>query len=217
MFDTPPFVDARDFAWSPDSRFIAYLTAGAKTFAERAHRARWRRACTAFKAGEGRAGELSGEHQRRLDGVEPGRHLPDVRHRRSAPSPATSSASICLPRTPKFREDQFRDLFKDEQPKTRPTAAASRATPATTRAGDLPAQPASTSGGVRPTARPVEIVFDDIRRRASVLPVGVDVCRQEISPDGKWLLLTASAAGQQNLYVYSDRRAVAASRRSRGS
>ena len=25
---------------------------------------------------------------------------------------------------------------------------------------------------------------------------------QEISPDGKWLLLTAAAAGQQNLYVY---------------
>ena len=32
VFDTPPFVDSRDFAWSPDSRFIAYLTAGAKTF-----------------------------------------------------------------------------------------------------------------------------------------------------------------------------------------
>jgi len=46
-------------------------------------------------------------------------------------------------------------------------------------------------------------VFDDIRRRASALPVGVDVLRQEISPDGKWLLLTATAAGQQNLYVYS--------------
>ena len=32
VFDTPPFVDARDFVWSPDSRFIAYLTAGAKVF-----------------------------------------------------------------------------------------------------------------------------------------------------------------------------------------
>jgi len=49
----------------------------------------------------------------------------------------------------------------------------------------------------------VEIVFEEIRRRATALPVGVDVLRQEISPDGKWLLLTASAAGQQNLYVYS--------------
>ena len=39
------------------------------------------------------------------------------------------------------------------------------------------------------------------------LPVGVDVFRQEISPDGKWLLLTASAAGQQNLYRVLARRA----------
>jgi len=51
-------------------------------------------------------------------------------------------------------------------------------------------------------ARPVEVVFDEIRRRASPLPVGVDVFRQEISPDGKSLLLTATSAGQQNLYVY---------------
>ena len=49
----------------------------------------------------------------------------------------------------------------------------------------------------------MEIVFDDIRQRASVLPVGVDVQFQSISPDGKSLLLIAAAAGQQNLYVYS--------------
>src|SRR5262249_27826172 len=46
-------------------------------------------------------------------------------------------------------------------------------------------------------------VFDDIRRRASALPAGIDVNSLSISPDGKSLLLTASAAGQRNLYVYS--------------
>jgi C-terminal processing protease CtpA/Prc len=50
--------------------------------------------------------------------------------------------------------------------------------------------------------KPVELDLTDIRRRATVLPVGVDVFRQDLSPDGKWLLLTASAAGQQNLYVF---------------
>ncbi|HET9274568.1 MAG TPA: S41 family peptidase, partial [Gemmatimonadales bacterium] len=50
--------------------------------------------------------------------------------------------------------------------------------------------------------RPVQIVFDDIRRRLSMLDVGVDVVSQSISPDGRSLLLVASAAGQQNLYVY---------------
>jgi C-terminal processing protease CtpA/Prc len=48
----------------------------------------------------------------------------------------------------------------------------------------------------------VPIVFDDIRRRLSLLDVGVSVTTHAISPDGKWLLLTASAAGQQNLYVF---------------
>jgi C-terminal processing protease CtpA/Prc len=51
--------------------------------------------------------------------------------------------------------------------------------------------------------KPVDIVFDDIRRRLSILPVGVDVNAQTISPDGKWLLMTATAEGQQNLYTYS--------------
>ena len=46
-------------------------------------------------------------------------------------------------------------------------------------------------------------MFEDIRQRLSILPVGVEVASQTISPDGRSLLLTASAAGQQNLYVYS--------------
>ena len=104
-----------------------------------------------------------------------------------------------IPRTPKFREDQFRDLFKDE-PKTTPAPAPSTVVPSAP--SDSPA-PAGAPGAAAGRAKPVEIVFDDIRRRASALPIGVDVARQEISPDGKWLLLTASAAGQQNLYVYS--------------
>src|SRR5262249_42595912 len=55
----------------------------------------------------------------------------------------------------------------------------------------------------RDAIKPVEIVFDDIRRRASVLPIGLDVGQQIISPDGKWLLFSAVAAEQQNLYIYS--------------
>ena len=34
------------------------------------------------------------------------------------------------------------------------------------------------------------------------MPVGVNVNDQTISPDGKWLLVTAVAENQQNLYVY---------------
>ena len=47
------------------------------------------------------------------------------------------------------------------------------------------------------------VVFDDIRRRVSFLPLGIDARSIAISPDGKTALMTASAAGQVNLYTYS--------------
>ncbi|HEV2761885.1 MAG TPA: S41 family peptidase, partial [Pyrinomonadaceae bacterium] len=49
----------------------------------------------------------------------------------------------------------------------------------------------------------VEVVFEGIRRRLSTIPVGVDVGYQAVSPDGKWLVMIASAENQQNLYLHS--------------
>jgi tricorn protease len=91
-------------------------------------------------------------------------------------------------RTPRFREDRFRDLFRDEKEKPRAPAGEKSAEP--------PPPP-------RDPSKPVEIVFDDIRRRVAILPVGVDVASQTISPDGRTLLVTATVAGQQNLYTWS--------------
>jgi Tol biopolymer transport system component/C-terminal processing protease CtpA/Prc len=89
-------------------------------------------------------------------------------------------------RPPKFAEDQFRDLFRDEPP-------ARQGGPGGSTGG-----PASASGGKRPEVKPVEIVFDDIRRRVSTLSIGTNYLAQGISPDGRWLL----ANGDGNLYVY---------------
>ena len=178
MFDTPPFVDARDFAWSPDSRFVAYLSAGTKAF-QNVH-------VVPIAGGEGRASSfLANTNAGSLSWSPDGTYLTFATSQRTEPGDVMRID--LLPRTPKFREDQFRDLFREEQPKTAPEPS----TPS----------PSPPAPGAR-SARPVEIVYDEIRRRASSLPVGVDVARQEISPDGKWLLLTASAAGQQNLYVF---------------
>jgi hypothetical protein len=55
----------------------------------------------------------------------------------------------------------------------------------------------------RPTVKPVEIVFDGIRNRLSELATGLDARIQQISPDGKTLLLSASTARQPNLYTFS--------------
>lgn len=122
-----------------------------------------------------------------------------------------------VPRTPRFREDQFRELFKDprpgplprrgegletgEGPATRPatrsTAPATTATttPATTTA--VATMPATTRA-----AEPVRIVFDDIRKRMQLINPGFDVDYHAIAPDGKTALLVGTAAGQQNIYLY---------------
>ena len=93
-------------------------------------------------------------------------------------------------RTPKFREDRFRSLFEQETPKPAP------APPST-----APAPPVAANA--TPASTPVTPVFANISERLSLIPVGVDVQDQTISPDGKLLLITAVAAGQTNLYTYS--------------
>jgi Tol biopolymer transport system component len=203
VFDTPPFVDARDFTWSPDSRFIAYLTAGAKNF-QNAH-------VVPIAGGEGRAVSfLANTNTGSLSWSPDGTYLTFATSQRTEPGDVMRVD--LLPRTPKFREDQFRDLFREDQPKTpaEPSTAPSPAAvpnppalpgPSGPRALPAAASASPVASGFSRT-KAVEIVYDDIRKRASSLPVGVDVARQEISPDGKWLLLTASAAGQQNLYVF---------------
>lgn len=86
-----------------------------------------------------------------------------------------------LPRTPRFREDNFRDLFKD-----------------------VPARDAGPREAAKPAVpKEVKIVFEGIRRRLSLLNTGLDVNDQAVSPDGKLLLLTATVANQVNLYTYS--------------
>ncbi len=80
------------------------------------------------------------------------------------------------PHQPKFGEEKFEDLFKPEEPKSAHEA--------------------------KPAAKPVNIDFDEIRERISMLPIGLAASNPQISPDGKSLLLTAAVAGQTNLYLY---------------
>lgn len=46
-----------------------------------------------------------------------------------------------------------------------------------------------------------EIVFEEIRRRLSIVPTGISTFGQTISPDGKTVLLLAASEGQFNLYT----------------
>ena len=166
----------RAVAWSPDSRWIAYIAVSTRSF----------RNLFAVPSAGGEARALTSVpngNANNLSWSPDGTYIIFNTNQRTEAGEAVRVDLIL--KTPRFREDRFRDLFKDEPPRPPSGERRAEATP--------PPVPAT----------PVEIVFDDIRRRLSILPVGVDVNAQTISPDGRSLLLTATAAGQQNLYVYS--------------
>ena len=70
LFDTPPFADARDFEWSPDSKYIAFLSAGAKTFQNIN--------IVPVAGGEARQATFLANTNAGFGVVEPGRHVSDV-------------------------------------------------------------------------------------------------------------------------------------------
>jgi hypothetical protein len=100
-------------------------------------------------------------------------------------------------RTPKFREDLFRDLFSAPM-SPRPPQTPPPATPPSTPAPATPAAPAppSTAPAAAPAPASVEPVFADIRQRLSLVPVGLDVDEVTISPDGKMAAIVATAGGR---------------------
>ena len=163
---------SRVLAWSPDGRWVAYLGLSGPSF---------RNAYVVPAAGgESRVvSAVANGNANTLSWSPDGTYLIFNTSQRTEPGQVVRVD--LLPRTPRFREDRFRDLFKEE--------------PRPSRGAEPRAEPAP--------ATPVDVVFDDIRKRLSTIATGVDVNAQSISPDGKWLLLTASAEGQTNLYVYS--------------
>jgi Tol biopolymer transport system component/C-terminal processing protease CtpA/Prc len=178
--ERPPLTSDRSIAWSPDGEWIAYSAAGERLF----------RNLHVVPAAGGQSRPVSF-----LANSSTGNSIswsPDGSFLLFESGQRTERFQLArvdlVPRTPRFREDQFRDLFQQENPRSPapPTDSAARARP------DSMAAP----------ARGRRIVFDDIRRRLSLLPVAVDVGYQAISPDGKQVLLIAGAAGQQNLYLF---------------
>lgn len=182
-FDRPPFAGEPPFAWSPDGQWLAFLTTGAKAFTN-----------VSIVDADGKnmrpASFVANAFSNTISWAPNGKALYFDTGQRTE---ARQIARIDLtPRTPQFREDQFRDLFREDPAKPTPGSAPKPA-PVAPAATDSPA-PANTA---------VQIVFDDIRHRLTLLPTGLDAGSQRISPDGKTLLLNGRAAGQQNLYTFS--------------
>jgi tricorn protease len=184
-FERPPIISDRPFAWSPDGKWLAYVPVGENQFKNV-------NVVSVDGASSGSASYLANVFSNSVSWSPDGTYVLFDSGQRTE---STQLARIDLvPRTPRFREDQFRELFREETPRNRPEQR-----PAETPA----ASPTPTPDEKRPPAKPVQVVFDDIRRRLSFVPVGLDVSYQTISPDGKWVALIANAANQANLYLYS--------------
>ena len=197
-----PIGIGRPLAWSPDGRWVAFFTSGTRGFTNVA--------VVPAEGGETKmVSFLANSNASSVAWSPDGTFLMfDTGQRTEVAQLARVDLTL---RTPKFREDQFRDLFNEEQGPRRPgtpqappadevppkqPSPADTATPA--KADVKPAEPAKPAG-----AKKTEIVFDDIRQRLSLIPSGLDVGEAFISPDGKTAVLIAGAAGQQNLYSWS--------------
>ena len=195
-----PFVGTDNVAWSPDGRWLAYRTATASQLSN----------IFIVPVG-GCSGDACAARQVSfLPNVFGGSVVwsPDGTYLLFSSGQRTENGQVArvdlVPRTPKFREDRFRDLFRQDPTRTPPAEPRPASQPAPTTKRDSTARDDSSAKAAAAAKKKTpDPVFDDIRLRISLVPTGLDVNELSISPDGKWALLSAAAAGQQNLYVYS--------------
>lgn len=183
--DPAPLFGGESIKWSPDNKWIAYLSYSPET---RSYTNVWiaPAAGGTAKAASFLANSNSGNIAWSPDGTY---LLFDTNQRTEDNFIARVDLTL---RTPKFREDQFRDLFKQENPRERPQPTA---TPSPA------ASPAASPAEKKDDDKKTEIVFDDIRKRLSIINTGVNGGAPVISPDGKILAILASAEGQFNIYT----------------
>ena len=196
-FDKPPLHAERSFVWSPDGQWLAFMPDRGRRFTN----------VSVVPTTGGKAQPISFVANANSTAVS---WSPDGKYILFDTGQRTEDAQIARvdlqPRTPRFREDQFRDLFREQQsptpatpdkntsPTLKPTPTISTAAPDSLSAPTPP---------VNAKKAPVQISFEDIRRRLSLLPIGLNVGSHAISPDGKHLVVTGYAANQSNLYLFS--------------
>lgn len=180
-FDLPPLAGTRRLAWSPDGSWLGFLTPDDRRFT----------GAVVVPAAGGAARPVSFLANGFAGPLVWG---PDGTFLLFGTAQRTEAGQVArvdlVPRLPRFREDQFRDLFPSMPGRPAPAPA--------------PQAPAEAARDSTPRAagRATAITFDDIRRRLTLLPTGLDVTDLQVSPDGKTLLLTANAEGQENLYLF---------------
>ncbi len=191
----PPFGGATTLSWSPDSRWVAFDARGAGGFANV-----W---VVGLEGAPPR--QVSFGADANVGGVQ---WSPDGSFLLYRTAQRTETARIIRvdfkPRTPRFREDQYRDLFGPTPGTPTPGTTRDSARTGGRAVADTSRTDSARTATPRPARTPVTITFEGIRLRASVLPtLGLEIGTLAISPDGKTLAMSASAGGQQQLYTQS--------------
>jgi len=186
------------YAWAPDNQWIACVDAGDRGL----------RNIYVVAASGGAARQVSFVPNSNIGSVE---WSPDGKFLIFETGQRTEIPQLLridlVPKQPKFSEDRFDDLFKPETPAARGGRGAAAANPdadvaAGAGRGSRGAAAASAPAEPKPPVK-VEFEFDHIRERLTALnTAGMQVANPVISPDGKWLLYSGSAGGQNNLYLY---------------
>ena len=178
-------------AWSPDSQWVAYTADDSRSFrnVHVVQAAGGESHAVSFLA-NGEIGDLAWSSD--------GKYILFDTAQRS--EQAQIARIDLLPHVPKYREDEFRELFRPSKTPGTPTAPA-----VTPQAEEKPETPAATADAKKKPepVPPVKIVFEGIHDRLTFLPLGLNVQAPVISPDGKTLVFAARAANQQSLYTYS--------------
>lgn len=219
-------------AWSPDSKWVAYVPTGFDAFTNI-----WVTPADGSAPARQVTFLANGQNASHLAWSPDGKYiLFDTSQRAETPQLARVDL---IPHVPLFREDQFRDLFRKQSTPGAPDTPAqpgerqpgspgipitpepSAAEEAAGDAGQEPKPPApevrtqegrgqsagreGKPGAAAPKpAEPTRIVFEGLRERLTLLPLGnLGVRYPVISPDGKTLAFLAEAAGEQNIYTYS--------------
>ncbi len=169
-----PFTLSEPLVWSPDGDWLAWVATDDRMFSNV-----W---IAPAQGGEPRAASgLANSFAGSIAWSPDGRTLYfDTQHRTQTGKVA---AVDLVPRTPVFYEDRFAELFDDDETDDE--------------------EPGDGAGADTPGGEPVSPRFEGIRRRLTLLPIGVDVGTIALSPDGSTLVFNAAAEGQQNLYVFS--------------
>jgi Tol biopolymer transport system component/C-terminal processing protease CtpA/Prc len=181
-----PLSSDRPLAWSHDGRWIAVLEWGPRMF----------RNAVAVNVDSGKTIALSSLANTFSDDVA---FSPDGKTFLFVTGQRTEQGQVAsvdlVAQTPKFREDQFHDLFRQTTPEPSHEKESSEKSGASGEHG--------AKGKAPKKPKDVQIDAGGIRQRLTLLPTGLDAQSIVLSPDGKTLVVTARVAGRTNLYAWS--------------